>query len=167
MNENEQDFDGLRRLLALKRHEVPPPGYFENLSTEIRARLRAGDGSQAQEEVKMPWLLRLLSAFEAKPAFAGVFASALCMMLLGAIVFAERPPVTVAPPLTEAEQTPGMTVAVASTTDQQAPAQPSFITSTNPVLSFASAQPAVGSFGSPLLTPSTQAALQPVSLTLP
>jgi len=166
MNENEQDFDGLRRLLALKRHEVPPPGYFENLPNDIRARLRAGEANQAAR-VEMPWLLRLLSAFEAKPAFAGAFASALCMLLLGAIVFAERPPETVSQPLFQADQTAGVTLAAAAPAEESA--QPGFITSTNPVLNaqLASAQLGVGSQPAAFLSPSSPAVLQPVSLTLP
>ncbi len=43
MNENEQNFDELKRLLKLKRHEVPPPGYFNNFSGEVISRIRAGE----------------------------------------------------------------------------------------------------------------------------
>jgi len=172
MNEQEQDFDRLRRLLALKRHEAPPPGYFENLPGEIRARLRAGEGNQsAQSEMRMPWLLRLLSAFEAKPAFAGVFASALCMLLLGAVVSAERTPEMVSLPIHFAQSPDPMAMVSAQTE----PAPPGFITSTNPVFNaqFASAQLGVGSplagsqLGGSLLMPSGTATLQPLSLTLP
>ena len=45
---------------------------------------------------ELPWLFRLLSAFEAKPAFAGAFASALCLLLVFGIVYAERPDVRAA-----------------------------------------------------------------------
>ena len=92
MNENENNFESLRRLLALKRHETPPPGYFENFSSQVTARIRAGKGRAAErQEIELPWFFRLLSAFEAKPAFAGAFASALCLLLVFGIFVAERP----------------------------------------------------------------------------
>ncbi len=96
MNENENNFESLRRLLALKRHETPPPGYFANFSAAVTARIRAGDARRTASVPdrladELPWLFRLMSAFEAKPAFAGAFASALCLLLLIGIVYAERP----------------------------------------------------------------------------
>lgn len=92
MNENEKDFEALRRLLAWKRHETPPPGFYEHFQGDVMARLRLGESRGADRFAEeLPWLFRLLSAFEAKPAFAGAFASALCLLLLGGIVYAERP----------------------------------------------------------------------------
>jgi hypothetical protein len=95
MSENENNFEELRRLLALKRHEIPPPRYFDNFSGEVIARIRAGEDAQGNVAGRFfqraPWLLKLLQAVETKPAYSGVFASALCLLLLFGIVYAERP----------------------------------------------------------------------------
>ena len=87
MSENENDFEALRRLLALKRHEIPPPGYFEDFSSGVISRIRAGEAAQ-----ELPWLLRLLQSFEAKPAYPVALASALCTLLLFGIVSVEQSP---------------------------------------------------------------------------
>ncbi|HEX5400060.1 MAG TPA: hypothetical protein VFY06_13530 [Verrucomicrobiae bacterium] len=98
MSENEHNFESLRQLLALKRHEIPPPGYFDNFSREVTARIRAEEASRtANVSSQLPWLSRLLSAFEIKPAFAGGFASMLCLLLLFGIIYAEQPDATPQP----------------------------------------------------------------------
>jgi hypothetical protein len=94
MSENENDFEALRRLLVLKRHEVPPPGYFEDFSSRVIGRIRAGETAR-----ELPWLLRLLQAFEAKPAYPVAFASALCTLLLFGIVSVEQSPELVSNPV--------------------------------------------------------------------
>ena len=90
MNENEQDFGALRQLLKLKRHETPPPGYFNNFSDKVIARIREG-GRAGELSTEAPWLLKFLQWFEFKPAFAGTFASALFLLLVFGFVFADRP----------------------------------------------------------------------------
>jgi hypothetical protein len=87
MSDNEQDFDALRRLLALKRHEVPPPGYFEDFSSNVVARIRSGEAA-----ARMPWFLRFLQAFESRPAYPVALASSLCMVLLFGIITVEQNP---------------------------------------------------------------------------
>ena len=92
MKENEQNFDELKRLLKLKRHEVPPPGYFNNFSDKVIARIQAGEAANygtAYENVQThaPWLARFFAIFEAKPAVIGGFATGLCALLaLGAVL---------------------------------------------------------------------------------
>jgi len=162
MSENEDNFEALRQLLALKRHEVPPPGYFENFSIEVMARLRAGEGSRMADVSErgegLAWLLRLLSAFEAKPAFAGGFASVLCLLLLAGIVFAERPDVAPQPLLQTAQVSSPLAVATPVSLNSQPAAQPDFITSTNPIFN---AQPVPAWFAP------QGASVQPASFTLP
>jgi hypothetical protein len=158
MKENENNFESLRQLLALKRHETPPPGYFENFSAEVRARIRAGDAGQTESVSKrLPWLLRMLVTFETKPAFVGAFASALCMLLVIGIVFAERPDSVTQPLLTPTAQAApgGILVADATPSAADLNAQPAlqsdFLSSTNPVLNtqLASSEMAGAFFGQP------------------
>lgn len=137
MDENE-NFESLRRLMALKRHEVPPPGYFHNFSSEVIARIKLGE-HRSSEAAEMPWYLKFVQIFDAKPAFAGVFASALCLLLVFGIVNAERPDMSVAqsPMLiqTAANTAPAADNASATASPSSQPAQSIVaLNSTNPVL---------------------------------
>jgi hypothetical protein len=96
MNENEPNFESLRRLLALKRHEMPPPRYFDGFSSQVIARIRAGEAGTPASLLEhlfgqIPWLLKLLQASEMKPVFAGAYAFSLCLLLVAGVIFAERP----------------------------------------------------------------------------
>ena len=77
MNSSPDHFDDLRRLLALKRHEQPPPGYFHHFSDKVLARIRAAEASDAR-----PWWDRLLTHFYARPALACAFGLAISSLLL-------------------------------------------------------------------------------------
>jgi hypothetical protein len=67
MNPPSDDFEALRRLLALKRYEQPPPGYFDRLADSIMVQIEA-------VSLKVPWWERLLGGRELAPAMAGTFA---------------------------------------------------------------------------------------------
>ncbi len=95
MSERGQNFDDLKKLLKLKRYEVPPPGFFNHFSEEVVARIRAGESRNAdslldQLNNQAPWLVSFLRLFEAKPGIVGGFATSLCLLLLFGVVLAER-----------------------------------------------------------------------------
>jgi len=140
MDENE-NFGSLRKLLALKRHEVPPPGYFHNFSGQVISRIELGEYKANETAQEMPWFLRFIQIFDAKPAFAGVFASALCLLLIFGIVNAERPEMTASQPLLMQTAENTAPVAADSSTalaPASAPASQSMVAmnSTNPILNF-------------------------------
>jgi hypothetical protein len=172
MNENENDFEALRRLLALKRHEIPPPGYFDRFPGAVMARLRANQsGAEAgvaeRLEDRLPWLFRIIRALEYKPAFAISFASALCLLLLAGVVFAERPEVTTVQPLMQsAQDVSPLNIASAVPAGQAAEPvglQAGFIDNTNPAFS----QQPMGGMSAVALFGGQNVFAQPVNLILP
>jgi len=156
MNENENNFESLRRLLELKRHEVPPPGYFNSFSGQIIVRIRAGEAKATRPaaEAEIPWFLKFLQLFELKPAFAGAFASALCLLLIFGIVYADRPEATPQSVLPAAGQSSGSFAAMTPMPMAQNGNSTGLVASNNPANSL---QPVASVFGS------QNSFLQPVS----
>ena len=147
MNESNQNFAELKRLLKLKQHEVPPPGYFNNFSGEVVARIRAGEagGSERlvdQLQLQVPWLMSLLRIFETKPGVIGGFATSLCLLLLIGVVMAERPDSAPAGDLVSSATAPESAAALAAV--MPAADNSGIAISTNPVISL---QPVATLFG--------------------
>jgi len=143
MNENENDFGTVRHFLKLKGHETPPPGYFNNFSSNVISRIRAGEGDSFSAEA--PWLLKLLQLFEFKPAFAGAFASALFLLLVFGFVYADRPE-SAPQPLLPASVQQSNSFAAATPAALAHPAETTgIIAATNPVTSL---QPVASLFNS-------------------
>lgn len=94
MNPDSENFDSLRRLLALKRHEIPPPGYFDRFPRDVMARIRAGEKG-GEIGLELSWPQRLLSLFDVKPVFAGAFGAALCAMVISGVLASEQTPALV------------------------------------------------------------------------
>ncbi len=76
MNED-QNFDDLRKLLALKRHEQPPPGYFHRLPGKIMARIEASE--LAAQSTWWDWLV---ARFDARPILACAYGFTISSLLL-------------------------------------------------------------------------------------
>ena len=169
MNENENNFESLRRLLVLKRYETPPPGYFNYFSSQVVQRIRAGDsGTSANwlEEyfAQAPWMGKLVQVFNVKPVFASTFAGALCLLLFLGIIYADRPDLAAQQVLQAANTTASLTTASLTTASltaapslSQSADQMGIVSSTNPVLSL---QPVASLFGQ------QNSLAQPVSLTI-
>ena len=155
MNENENNFESLRRLLAFKNRETPPPGYFNDFSRQVVARIRAGETNESSGA----WFSKLLQAFEFKPAFAGSFAGALCMLLVFGIVYAQRPDAAPQPLLMQSSQVAPL--AMTSPTDFIPPTSSSgLIASSNSVMN-------LGSVASLFNQPNQNQLAQQVSFTVP
>jgi hypothetical protein len=75
MHKESDDFSELRKLLTIKRHEAPPPGYFHRFSDKVIARIETQQSFDATPGWRR-WLAQLLN----RPATSGAFA-----MLLGAV----------------------------------------------------------------------------------
>jgi hypothetical protein len=91
MNPDSENFDSIRQLLALKRHEVPPPGYFDRFSRDVMARIKVGETGGAVG-ADFSWFQRLLSMFDVKPVFAGAFGTAVCAFLISGVISSEQTP---------------------------------------------------------------------------
>lgn len=86
MNSPEEQFSELRRLLAIKRHERPPPGHFDRLAQQIRRALEAETVSACST-----WWERLMSRFDMQPAWAAALAVAVAAVYLFALVASQAP----------------------------------------------------------------------------
>jgi hypothetical protein len=85
MNSDSENFEQLRKLLALKRHEQPPPGYFNNFSGKVIARIE----SASQAEDGLAWLRRLWALVESKPMLTGAFGAAVCALVISGLIFSD------------------------------------------------------------------------------
>ena len=75
MNSQSDNFEQIRKLLALKRHEQPPPGYFDTLSARIINRIESAESANPSL-----WE-RLGFAFGSKPAFVCALGVIVCGLL--------------------------------------------------------------------------------------
>lgn len=85
MDPADNNFDALRKLLALKRHELPPPGYFDRLPDRIIDRIAA-----CEDDAPVDWFRSLIDHFRLRPAFLGVFSFTLGAFYLLGLGTADR-----------------------------------------------------------------------------
>lgn len=104
MHPEQEHVPAVPRLLALKRHEQPPPGYFDRFSGQVIARIRAGerapDSLWERLAVDVSWVQRLWAAFETKPLLAGAFGVTVCGLITAGFLFSDRSSELQSAPLT-------------------------------------------------------------------
>jgi len=75
---SESDFARLKALLALKRHEQPPPGYFDRLPGQIIARIEREAAAR-----RRPWWERWFNAPLSSPALGWAYAGLAVALVVG------------------------------------------------------------------------------------
>ncbi len=77
MSSDQDHYEDLRRILVWKRHEQPPPGFFEDLPTQVRWQIHL---LQVQEQ--SPWWQRLADLVDPRPVLLGTIGTAVCGLFL-------------------------------------------------------------------------------------
>jgi hypothetical protein len=95
MSQDTENFEQLRRLLALKRHEQPPPGYFNNFSRQVILRIQAGERGGEESFLERlfgeaPWLQRLWAMLEPRPVLVGACGLAVCGLMVTGLLTSEK-----------------------------------------------------------------------------
>ena len=164
MNEQEHHFEELKQLLKLKRHEVPPPGFFNNFSDLVISRIEDGDGLGAskQRAADAPWVLRFLRFFEASPGLVGGFATSLCLLMIFGVVLMEHDETPMV--FNSGSNAVGTAVNSSGTTGSPlallSPASGGITVSTNPMSSL---QPVASAFGQADASPFATVGFSPAS----
>jgi|SRR5581483_659387 len=83
MNPEQENFEALRKLMALKKHETPPPGYFDHLPRRISTRLHSKEGAPTFWE-------SLANRFRVSPSLAYGFSLSACGVLAISIIHTAR-----------------------------------------------------------------------------
>ena len=82
MSSSPDNFESLRKLLSLKRHEQPPPGFFAEFPRRVMARLEREAAAPA-----MSLWQRFTLSFEWTPALACALGVVVCGLLLTGVVY--------------------------------------------------------------------------------
>lgn len=163
MKEQTENFETLKQLLKVKRHEVPPPGYFNGFSDQVISRIRAGEAGAGSAtvierlEFDAPWLANFLRLFDARPGVLGALATSVCVLLMLTVVFAEKSDESAKHIFPISEPAASGTAATTSAMPPLLAASESsgIMASTNPVTSL---QPAATMFGQQAGNPLFQSA---------
>ncbi len=126
------NFDQLRKLLALKRYEQPPPGFFSKFTRDVMRRI-SEPRTRAELVEDRTWVRRLWDYLEARPWVAGAVGAVACAMLVAWIIHAQRVEWPSAPHPVLTQQGPELPVEPTLGAETERATAPLFAASTNPV----------------------------------
>lgn len=130
--ENAND-DKLLKLLALKRYETPPPGFFDELHSEIMHQV-AQMRSELENLEDLKWGQRLMELLELRPILVGLAGAGICLLCILAVLYSQR--INVSPGISRGfvsgSESAGPIAGVTPTQPEQA-SQASAMAATNPV----------------------------------
>jgi len=98
IEDSDEGFDSLKRLLAWKGHEQPPPGYFRHFSSSVLTGIRADKNLRSAS-----WWNVFLAQFDFKPLLVSASGLAVCVLLFLGINFAVTDEPSLAFPSVQAE----------------------------------------------------------------
>lgn len=161
MSETNNNFEDLKKLLKLKRHEIPPPGYFNHFSGDVISRIRTGEAGGSASFIERlqgesPFFSNLLHIFSARPGVIGGLATGLCLLLLISVVLADRSEPGSAEgsvAMAQVETTQSAPEANPTLASLQPAADGGITVSTNPVTSLQPVATLFGSQQNPLFQP--------------
>lgn len=89
MSNPQDNFEQLRKLLALKRYEQPPPAFFHQFTRRVIDRITAPE-RYAESAEDRTWVERLWQYLEVRPWLAGAIGAIACGLLVFWIMHAQR-----------------------------------------------------------------------------
>jgi hypothetical protein len=90
-----EEFQDVRRWLAVKRFEQPPPGYFDGFPRQVMLRIQEIEAQRSASwldrlQGQIPGIQRLWDLLDAKPMLAGAFGMTVCGLLAGGLFYSYR-----------------------------------------------------------------------------
>ncbi|MEW6302356.1 MAG: hypothetical protein AB1705_02730 [Verrucomicrobiota bacterium] len=142
MNTAPDEFEKLRKLLALKRHEQPPPRYFSEFSEKVRLRV------ETEAAPKESLWERLAATLNIQPLTAAAYGAAVCAIMVVGVKLAYQ----------TGTETAGQPDTLVATPQMQPvdPLVPNQGLAGQPVSATTETNPPPGLF-SPVITPETKA----------
>jgi hypothetical protein len=95
MSETNDNFEEVQQLLKIKRHEIPPPGYFNGFSGDVISRIQAGEAGGGETfferlQSNSAFWASARHIFSIRPGIIGGVATSMCALFLFGVMLLDR-----------------------------------------------------------------------------